>query len=53
VVNAGFLMSEDGPTVSGPPPKLGEHTREILQDLGYSDAQIQALNLPAGQPDRD
>jgi len=53
VVNAGFLMSEDGPTVSRPPPKLGEHTREILQDLGYSDAQIQALNLPAGQPDRD
>jgi len=53
VVNAGFLMSEDGPTVSGPPPKLGEHTREILQDLGYSNAQIQALNLPAGQPDRD
>ena len=25
------------------PPKLGEHNREILQSLGYSDADVQSL----------
>lgn len=30
IVNAGFLMSEGGPSVDVPPPRLGEHTQEIL-----------------------
>lgn len=30
IVNAGFKFAEDGPTVSEPPPRLGEHRLEIL-----------------------
>jgi len=30
-------------SISGPAPKLGEHTREILSGLGYDEAQQQAL----------
>ena len=30
-------------TVSTPPPKLGEHTNEILGSLGYDDGQIAAF----------
>jgi len=30
-------------TVSTPPPKLGEHTNEILGSLGYEDGQIAAF----------
>jgi formyl-CoA transferase len=26
-----------------PAPLLGEHTREILADLGYSEAEVSAL----------
>jgi len=38
---ARFHGVDDGP--KGPGPKLGEHTREILETLGYSDADITAL----------
>jgi len=30
-----------------PPPLLGEHTREVLAELGYDDEQLQALLLPS------
>ena len=26
-----------------PPPLLGQHSREVLTDLGYSDPEIQTL----------
>jgi crotonobetainyl-CoA:carnitine CoA-transferase CaiB-like acyl-CoA transferase len=38
---ARFVGVDDGP--KGPSPKLGEHTREILQSLGYPEAQIIAM----------
>lgn len=27
----------------GPAPKLGEHTRQVLKELGYDDAQVEAM----------
>jgi len=43
VVRAGFTMSQGEPAASTPPPRLGEHTDEVLGDLGYSAAEIDAL----------
>jgi CoA:oxalate CoA-transferase len=50
IVNAGFLMTEDGPHVDAAPPRLGENTKEILQSLGYTPDEIAAL-LAAGAPE--
>jgi crotonobetainyl-CoA:carnitine CoA-transferase CaiB-like acyl-CoA transferase len=36
-------FSETPAHVHGPPPRVGENTREILDWLGYDDSQIQAL----------
>jgi crotonobetainyl-CoA:carnitine CoA-transferase CaiB-like acyl-CoA transferase len=38
-----FLYEHGTPKPSGPPPRLGEHTAEILKSAGYSDADIAAL----------
>jgi CoA:oxalate CoA-transferase len=43
VVRAGFTMSQGDPAASTPPPRLGEHTDQVLGDLGYSAAEIEAL----------
>ena len=45
IVNAGFRMAHDGPGVSTAPPRLGEHTSEILHWLGYDQAAIDELGL--------
>lgn len=35
-----ILFDHDGPSIRRPAPLLGEHSAEILRDLGYNDAQI-------------
>ncbi len=39
IVNAGFLMAEDGPYVDQPPPALDEHRDEILEWLDMLEAE--------------
>ncbi|QFZ85181.1 CoA transferase [Variovorax paradoxus] len=43
LVRTGFKVNGQAPRVDAPPPTLGQHSEEILTDLGYSSAQIQAL----------
>ena len=38
-----FKFSDTPASVRRAPPLLGEHTREILADLGMKDAEIDAL----------
>ncbi|MGE5502665.1 MAG: CaiB/BaiF CoA transferase family protein, partial [Ignavibacteriales bacterium] len=38
---ARFPGADDGP--KGPAPRLGEHTAQVLAELGYSDAEIEAM----------
>ncbi|MEX0942694.1 MAG: CaiB/BaiF CoA-transferase family protein [Pseudomonadales bacterium] len=40
IVKAGYITDADGPSVRFAPPGLGEHTREILLSLGFSESTI-------------
>ena len=47
VVRSGFKMSEGNPDVTLPPPRLGEHSEEILGSIGYSAEEIAAMRAQA------
>jgi CoA:oxalate CoA-transferase len=41
LTRAGFKMSGGDPEVSSPPPHLGQHTNQVLRELGFADAEIE------------
>ncbi len=43
VIRTGFKIDGRAPEVSAPPPTLGQHSDEILAELGYSPQAIDAL----------
>jgi crotonobetainyl-CoA:carnitine CoA-transferase CaiB-like acyl-CoA transferase len=43
VLRTGIKLDGQAPAVTTPPPTLGQHTRDILVELGYDDAGIRAL----------
>ena len=47
LITAGYRLGDGGRRLRCPPPKLGEHTDEILGGIGYSDVEIATLREAA------
>jgi crotonobetainyl-CoA:carnitine CoA-transferase CaiB-like acyl-CoA transferase len=43
VTRTGFRLTGGDPEITSAPPALGQHTEEVLKDLGYSDEDITRL----------
>jgi len=43
IVNQAVKLSRTPATLATAPPELGEHTAEVLADLGYNETQIEEL----------
>jgi crotonobetainyl-CoA:carnitine CoA-transferase CaiB-like acyl-CoA transferase len=40
---APFTYADAGPAIDRPPPRLGEHSAEILAEIGRSPAEVETL----------
>jgi crotonobetainyl-CoA:carnitine CoA-transferase CaiB-like acyl-CoA transferase len=43
VVGQPIIMSRTPSTIAAPPPLAGQHTADILTEIGYSDAEFAAM----------
>ena len=47
LVGAGFRLSHGSPSIEREPATLGEHTDEVLREVGYTQAEIEQLRRDA------
>ena len=40
LIGAPFQFASGGPAITAPPPKVGQHTEDVLRDLGLNDTEI-------------
>ena len=43
LVKAGYITDHDGPIIRSKPPRLGEHSDEILMEAGFSEEEIKTF----------